>query len=309
MKRIRGAALAGVFVLAAACGGDDPGPTSLAGPEPEPEPEPEPALDLVFEMRVDGNLDIYGSRLDGTELTRLTTHPSDDGHPTVADGRVVFVSSRNGNPDLFSVSLSGGTPLALTSTPDTESEPVLSPDGQKLAYVRSGESASTEVWTASADGSSPAAAFDPFGFGGTLHFTPSWSPDATTIAFTATANGRPDVFLGTIADGSVEPLVATDERDFEPAWSPDGSRIAFVVVTDSDATLTLFEPATEETRQLDTGADPAGQPAWLSDGRLVYTTWTASGPRLRWLDPDDSSAGGEIALPADAEPGHAAGVR
>ena len=294
----------GVLASVIACGGDDPGPTS-----PGPQPEPEPELDVVFEMRLDGNLDIYGSRLDGTNLTRLTTHPSDDGQPTVADGRVVFVSTRSGNPDLFFIPLTGGTASALVATQDTESEPILSPDGEQLAYVRSGESGSTEVWTAAADGSSPAPAFDPFGFGGTLHFTPSWSPDATTIAFTATANGRPDVFLGTVADGSVEPLVATDDRDFEPAWSPDGSRIVFVVVTDTTATLTLFEPSTRETRQLDTGAGPAGQPAWLADGRLVYTTWTTSGPRLRWLDPDDSSAGGEIALPTNAEPGHAAGVR
>ena len=58
-------------------------------------------------------------------------------------------------------------------------------------------------------------------------YNPSWSPDGTQVVFSALKGGLSDLFIYTLASGSVRQLTADAYADLHPAWSPDGKSIAF----------------------------------------------------------------------------------
>ena len=246
---------------------------------------------VVFEMVAGGNRDLYRVALDGGDLARLTTHAADDGSPTVAGGRIVFVSYREGNADLFAMPLAGGAATRITATGQAESAPALSGDGERLAYA--GEVAGVaKVHTAGAGGQSPVRAAPGFGFAGSPETSPAWAPAGDRLAFVGTVNGSADIF--TVVPGGTPTLVAGGARaEIDPAWSPDGSRIAFASDREGAGTGAIYvvHLASGEVTRLSDRAGVEAEPTWTEDGRLVYVEFLAGGgTRLVWIDPADPSA-------------------
>ena len=56
---------------------------------------------------------------------------------------------------------------------------------------------------------------------------PAWSPDGNTIAFVRNVDGKPQIFLLSLAGGEPQQLTRWKYGASNPVWSPDGSRIAF----------------------------------------------------------------------------------
>jgi serine/threonine protein kinase len=109
------------------------------------------------------------------------------------------------------------------------------------------------------------------------------SPDGQQIAFLATSNGRPQIWLRSLNSTSSRPLAGTDGGHF-PFWSPDSRSIGFfdgskLKVIDIDGGL---------VRELANAAN-AGGGAWNSDGTILFTP-NFSGPIFRI-----STAGGNPA--------------
>lgn len=250
---------------------------------------------VVFESVRDGNRDIYRVALDGSELARLTSGQHDNRSPTVASGRVVFVSYRTGNGELYTVPLAGGAEVRLTHTTAHEADPALSPDGRRLAYT-SADTGVPKLWTAAHDAGGAARATTGFGYAGALEAAPSWAPDGGRLVFVSTTRGTADLFLLTLATGSVTPLLATDAPEVEPAWSPDGKWIAFTFARAGATGIYRMRLGTGEVEQLTDPSETATSPAWLSDGRIAYIASVDGAPRLRWLDPADPATTHEVPL-------------
>ncbi len=242
---------------------------------------------VVFDRFSGTNRDIWRIDLDGQNLAQLTTDTGEDQDPSVAQGKVVWLSFRSGGGDLYAMPLAGGATTRLTSTTPDESTPALSPDGARVAYalVVGGV---TKVYTANADGTGAARATPAdFGFDGAIETAPAWAA-AGKLAFVATVNGSADVFQ---VAGAGEPalLAGGSSAEVEPAWSADGGTLAFVSNRGGGTEIYLMNAGTGVVTQLTSGAGSKSQPGWTPDGRLVYLE-TLSGTRLRWVDP---------ALPAD----------
>jgi Tol biopolymer transport system component len=58
-------------------------------------------------------------------------------------------------------------------------------------------------------------------------YSPTWSPDGLSIAFSGLTGGFSDVMVLSLSDGSSHRLTTDTYADLQPAWSPDGQTIAF----------------------------------------------------------------------------------
>jgi Tol biopolymer transport system component len=261
-----------------------------------------PPPTVVFDRVVGSNRDLWKVELDGGNLQQLTTDPAEDADPTVAQGKIVFVSYRGGGgANLWQMPLAGGAAASIVSGAGTQSMPALSPDGQRLAYI-SDVSGVAKLWTANGDGSNPQRATSAFGFAGSIEASPSWAPAGSRLAFTATATGNADVWDFTIPG---TPVVAANgpSADVEPAWSPDGASIAFSrSVSDGNTEIFLLTLSSGAVTPLTDRPGFDGQAAWTADGRIVYTEWEGTTvKRLRWLDPAHPG----VTHPIDTGPGEA----
>jgi Tol biopolymer transport system component len=196
------------------------------------------------------------------------------------NGKIAFHSLRGGGINAFSMNPdgSGQTNLTNLTSPNSALDPVWSPDGNKIAFVRGNGTANTSIVVMSADGSGQLnltnnAANDS---------TPAWSPDGTKIAFARTLGGSTSIFVMN-ADGSGQVNVSNGSADGDPAWSPDGTTIAF-----SRFSLTrVFVMDTDGSDQigLATGVDPS----WSPDGhKIAFTSNRDGNPEIYAMNADGS---------------------
>lgn len=163
------------------------------------------------------NTDIYLLEADsGRIVRRVTTDPAIDVSPAfIHRTELVFTSDRaGGRPGLYRVSTSGGTPVPV-QTGGRMSDPVVSADGQRVAFVV--QHGGFDVWTA--DLASGAVVKITDGRGGD-NTDPTWSPDGRYLAFTSTRSGRSEIWIAS-ADGKYQ-VQLTDGGGYSmPAWRPE----------------------------------------------------------------------------------------
>jgi len=84
-----------------------------------------------------GRTDLWLVGTDGKGLRQLTQDPAADFEPLWAadSGAVYFLSTRSGSSQLWKLPLTAKDPVQVTKLPLDVGNPVLSPDGQKLAFT------------------------------------------------------------------------------------------------------------------------------------------------------------------------------
>lgn len=242
-------------------------------------------FDLLYSVRT---FDIFHElfRLDvrhvGAAPTRLfpaqqwaaQAKPSPDG------SRIAYVCPNPiiGDPSICVANRDGsGSAMVVAFISDVFAEPAWSPDGARLAYVRSAYDGRVDrwhIWIANADGTNQ----EPLTTGMPGNQTmPAWSrrlPDGTErIAFVQDVNAQPRIWT-MHADGSGLRQLGSmaDARDIQPAWSPDGRTIAFQRTTASiasDIWLMAADGADERPLMAASLDGPQLSPSWSPDGRLI----------------------------------------
>ena len=103
--------------------------------------------------------------------------------------------------------------------------------------------------------------------------SPTWSPDATQIAYSSFESGRPAIFIQTLATGERQQITDFPMQNASPVWSPDGTRMAMVLSKDGDANVYVMDLRTKELRKVTTHFAAEVEPSWTPDGQsLIYTS-------------------------------------
>lgn len=136
---------------------------------------------------------------------------------------------------LFSFSTYAAEPndaiLVNTDVFDLEfvADPQISPDGEKIVYVRQSNDIMTDrtranIWVINSDGSD----HRPLLSGADSYFSPRWSPSGDRLAYITSAEGRgPELYVRWMDTGQTALLSNLLESPSGLAWSPDGTQLAF----------------------------------------------------------------------------------
>jgi len=111
------------------------------------------------------------------------------------------------------------------------SDPQISPDGNRIAYVRQSndimaDRARPSIWLVD----SKTGEQMPLVAGAGAHFSPRWSPDGSRIAYVSTdGEGGPQLYVRWLATGAVARITGLPDSPSSITWSPDGKSIAYVM--------------------------------------------------------------------------------
>src|SRR6476659_6948110 len=213
-------------------------------------------------QRIDGGL--YVVNVDGSGKQHLSSARYSTPAWSPDGGKIAFGAGSN----IWVMHADGSEPLTLTPEPGTESEPVLSPDGRRIAFLRGG----TWLYVMNADGSGQRKLVANTAHNEVVGSAPAWSPDGRKIAFVSGRDGPFRVEATEIsvvnADGSGQrTLTRNPAHDSNPAWSPDGRKITFV------RNFEIYVMNADGSGQTNLTRNPAHDfaPAWSPDGqRIVF---------------------------------------
>lgn len=201
---------------------------------------------------------------------RLTSSSAIEESPSVvsvAGGSVKIAFANVGeNTDLWSLSLEedrGGATLQarqLTRSSAADFHGSLSPDGRTMVFV-SARSGSQEIWAQDQTTGEEAALTATR----TDKYAPHFSPDATTVSFSAHQAGRWDIYLMPAAGGAAEMICEGCGQ--ATSWSPDGR---YLLGNSVDGRLFLVEVASR--RRIDLLSP---RERWFSGGKFS--------PDGRWI--------------------------
>lgn len=142
--------------------------------------------------------------------------------PNIWQMELADAASPSGGKQL-PLSLKSAKPLIASTRADTN--PDLSPDGQRIAFL-SDRSGSSEIWVADSTGERPSqlTAFNRVALAG----NPRWSPDGRQVVFEARPPAAAaDIYVISAEGGQPRRLTTDPAEDTVPRWSRDGSWIYF----------------------------------------------------------------------------------
>ena len=221
------------------------------------------------------------------------------GRGEVSNGKIAFSGSTLSrtvdtvatNTDIHLIDGEGCHETQLTHTKQFEEDPVWSPDGKKIAFIRS-NSTYSYLYVMNADGTKQTQLTK---FLSDPYF--AWSPDGGKIAlilgqsslYVINADGTKEAHL--TASVSANPEDQT--RLGPPAWSPDGNKIAFASSTLTDTSASASgEPASAPAEGLSgiylINVDGTGlrklEAAVGLGNRLGVPIWSPDGNKIAFWD-------------------------
>jgi Tol biopolymer transport system component len=210
-----------------------------------------------------------------------------------ADSRHVAISSllRIHSGHVYLLDSETGTDQQVTMGTGEERDPVVSPDGNRMAFTSGG--AAANLMEASVDG----ASLTPLLATPRHQYSADWAPSGWQFAYVSDASGIPEVWVRSTSEGWAMPVVRDAPEGqlayATPRFSPDGQRLAYVrvgakhLIWITNLSGGVAAPLEQESRD-------QHAPAWSPDGRwIAYVRYIDS----KWQIAKVAPGGGAAAIP------------
>ena len=233
---------------------------------------------LVTEVRVTSGIENASQGFEEIALDDISFAAASSSPLTLGASRIAYASNGDGDRDIWVTDESGAGATNLTAGhPGHDSDPHLSPDGSRIAFVsdRTSQPGAYAIWVMDVDGTDPVQVTDGVAFDA----DPVWSPDGTKIAFASNRAGRFDIYVVAARGGDATKVsggtLGVGSLDGFPTWSPDGGTIAFRSDRggDFDIWTTTSGPEggfTEAQLTDDPGRDDV--PSYSPDGSIAFVS-------------------------------------
>jgi Tol biopolymer transport system component len=193
-----------------------------------------------------------------------------------ANGKIAFESNRSGNYEIYAMDPDGTGITPLTQNEASDTQPVWSPDGSKLALIRqfvNPSGAQESLFVMNADGTGE------FELLSSQFRGLTWRPDGQQVGFTAgTSCGHGscfefDIFTINLDGSGMTSLGRTPQLSEDAVdWSPDGGKIAvggFVFGGDASTDIWTVNADGSGFTPLATGPANDHNPSWSPDGTEI----------------------------------------
>jgi DNA-binding winged helix-turn-helix (wHTH) protein/Tol biopolymer transport system component len=211
----------------------------------------DPGKTIVFSRTVNRLTNLWTYEIENRRLRQITTGAGADVSPMPdQNGRGIYYVNSKESSLLTAFHTRSGATAEIAS--DDASEPVLSPDGKRVIYLRFLESREqhTELWVSNTDGSNKARLASGPGLG-----TGNWSPDGSQVSYYETSGPSSSRVYLVGADGrNLREIRGLQGFGTSIAWSADGeTTYASMRVGDFDSIWKASADGTGSDRVLDRG--------------------------------------------------------
>lgn len=219
--------------------------------------------------------DIYAISIDGTDIKKLTDHPSSDFHARWIDGgkKIAFLSTRMGSPQIFTKDFPKGAPRGLTTIVGGISTFRYSPDGSLIAFTSNVKMKETISDKYPNLRKSNVLAYTDLP---TRHWD-HWEDENVSHLFLMPAKGGPavDIMEKEPYDVPLQPFGGTEDY----YWNPNSTEITYSckkvddyeVSTNTD--LYVYNLKTKATRNITDGMLGYDKhPVYSPDGKMIAFT-------------------------------------
>jgi len=231
-------------------------------------------------------------------FTQLTDQPGPEYFPSLSpDGKsFVYASYASGNWDIYFQRVGGKNPINLTKdSPADDTQPVISPDGERIAFRSEREGGG--IFVMGATGENVMRVSD---FGN----NPTWSPEGNSIACTdegplePAIRNNPNSRVWTLNVDTGEKRQVSKDDSIQSNWSPHGHRIAYAGRRNATQRDVWTIPAGGgEPVEVTNDAALDANPVWSPDGKNLYFVSDRAGSMNIWRVPIDEQTGSVLGPP------------
>jgi len=260
-------------------------PAVAQGPRNQHRPVWSPdGAELVFMSDRTLDWELYTMHLDGSGLTRLTSHLGWDGYASLSgDGGAIAYDRRDDAFVIVVRDLASGREQLLVSEEGFAGSARWLPGDRELVFVSSRDG-NRNIVRIQRDGSGRRNVTDT----PEDEHDPAPSPDGRRLLMAVNLGDRGSALDLMELDGGVRTrLVTSSGYLYGTAWSPDGRWITFNTDEDGDQEIFRMRPdGTERTRLTDNDVADH-QASWSPDGSLLLFTSERNGrEEIFLMDPD-----------------------